>query len=148
VVDGDILKYWANSSGWTELRYFITLLFMERRRFHRGGRGQFGKRPIAKPKDPPLLLGEPSPSLAKINTMNMVKLEAKIAELVTEQTALNKRIARLEALDQRPDEQLERTGQQLERLKVLEKAARERLAGKSERRAIWEQKQQGLSSSS
>ncbi len=95
-----------------------------------------------------MLLGEPSPSLAKINTMNMVKLEAKISELVTEQTALNERIARLEALSQRPDEQLGRTGQQLERLKVLEKVARERLEGKSERRAVWERKQQGLSSSS
>ncbi len=114
---------------------------MERRRFHRRGRPSFDRQRGDKAKQPPILLGEPSPSLAKINAMNMVKLVAKIEQLVNEQTALSKRIERLEALDQRPEEQIARTGEQLDRLKVLEKAARDRLGEKAKRKAAWEQKQ-------
>lgn len=46
----------------------------------RGGRGN-------READLPVLLGEPSPSLAKINAMNMEKLALKIVSLRDEQKA-------------------------------------------------------------
>ena len=87
-----------------------------------------------------MLLGEPSPSLAKINRMNMVKLEAKIEQLVEEQSLVTKRLERLTCRDPVPTEQVERTREQLDRLVALEKAARERLELKTKRKAEWDKK--------
>ena len=82
---------------------------MERRFNNRRGRPQ-GRRPQSGKPDAPMLLGEPSPSLARINMMNMVRLEAKIAQLVTEQAALVSRLERLNALDEAPTEKIKRAG--------------------------------------
>lgn len=116
-----------------------TLNLMERRFNNRRSRPE-GSRPQSDKPDAPMLLGEPSPSLARINMMNMVKLEAKIVQLANEQTALVSRLERLNALDEAPTEKLQRAGKQLDRLKDLEKAARTRLEEKVRRKAEWERK--------
>lgn len=108
-----------------------------------GGGGGFGGRPRRggpKPDDLPVLLGEPSPSLAKINGMNMEKLTAKIASLQDEQQRMNAKLEKLLARDPAPDEQIEQAKTTLVRLKALEAAAAERLAGKAERKAMREQR--------
>ena len=87
-----------------------------------------------------MLAGEPSPSLAKINVMNIVKLEAKIAHLVAEQNLIVDRLKRLQAHEPHPIEQIGRLEEQQNRLKVLEHAARERLEEKVRRKAAWEEK--------
>ncbi|MEM8737722.1 MAG: hypothetical protein AAGG38_04490 [Planctomycetota bacterium] len=116
------------------------------RRFGGGGPragGGFGGRPRrgGKPADLPMLLGEPSPSLAKINGMNMEKLAAKIASLREEQARMAAKLERLEARDPAtPAEQIEMAKATLVRLKALEDAAAERLAGKAERKALREQR--------
>lgn len=92
-----------------------------------------------------MLLGEPSPSLARINMMNMVKLEAKIQQLVEEQGLVSQRLERLTSRDPVPTDQVERTQEQLNRLVALEKAARERLELKTKRKAEWEKKNLGPS---
>lgn len=101
-----------------------------------GGAGRGGK-----PDDHPVLLGEPSPSLTKINAMNMEKLTAKIASLQEEQTRMNAKLERLLARDPAPPaEQIELAKETLVRLKALEDAATTRLAGKAERKAMREQR--------
>ena len=88
-----------------------------------------------------MLKGEPSPSLAKINTMNIVKLEEKITQLITEQKLVSERIEKLESRDPQPEDQIKRTRDQLERLAELEAVARQRLSEKEKRKAAWEAKQ-------
>ena len=88
----------------------------------------------------PTLLGEPSPSLAKINGMNMAKLQEKIAVLKTEQERMVAKIQTLEARDPQPEEKLAEARLLLERLVALQAAAAERLAGKEERKAAYEQR--------
>jgi hypothetical protein len=88
-----------------------------------------------------VLLGEPSPSLAKINAMNMEKLAAKIVSLRDEQVRMKAKLEKLEARDPAaPAEKIEQAKATLTRLSALEKAATERLAGKAERKAAREQR--------
>ena len=97
----------------------------------RGGRG--GRR--GGPKEPPILLGEPSPSLAKINTMNMAKLTEKIAQLDEELARVGAKLGRLEVLDPLPEEKIKTVKELIARLEALKDAAEKRLAGKIERKA-------------
>ena len=83
-----------------------------------------------------MLLGEPSPSLAKINTMNMAKLQEKIDSLHEEQQRMQAKLDRLVTRDPQPTEKVEQAQATLARLKALEEAAAQRLAGKQERKAI------------
>lgn len=85
-----------------------------------------------------MLLGEPSPSLAKINTMNMAKLTAKIASLKEEALRMAAKLERLEAQDPPNPEKIKQAQMTITRLQALEKAAAERLAGKIERKAMRE----------
>ena len=116
------------------------------RRFNSGGGsrgGNFGggrPRRGAKPGDLPMLLGEPSPSLAKINTMNMEKLAAKIVSLREEQVRMQAKLDKLLVRDPAPEEKITQAKATLERLKALEVAATQRLAGKAERKAQREQR--------
>ena len=88
-----------------------------------------------------MLLGEPSPSLAKINAMNMEKLAAKIASLQEEQQRMQAKLDRLLARDPAaPEEKITQAKETLTRLKALEDAAAKRLAGKAERKAMREQR--------
>jgi len=119
---------------------------MERRYGNRRGysarrSGGGGRRPEDHKAADPMLMGEPSPSLAKINTMNIVKLEAKISQLITEKKLISQRLKNLEARDPQPEDQIKRTRYQLERLDVLEAAARQRLSDKEKRKVEWEAKQ-------
>ena len=111
-----------------------------------GARGGFGGRPRrgggGANRDLPVLLGEPSPSLAKINGMNMEKLAAKILSLRDEQLRLNGKLEKLLQREGEEDvaEKIEQAKLNLERLKALEAAATERLAGKAQRKAQREQR--------
>ena len=88
---------------------------------------------------PPMLLGEPSPSLAKINTMNMAKLEAKIASLNEEQQRMTTRLEKLKAVDPPPADKIASLTDLLARLEALKDAAQTRLEGKQQRKAAREQ---------
>ncbi len=85
-----------------------------------------------------MLLGEPSPSLAKINEMNMVKLEAKIASLAADRVHLVAKAEKLKAADPPKPDKLRDTEKLIERLDALKAAAEERLKGKAERKALRE----------
>ncbi|MEM6458329.1 MAG: hypothetical protein AAF710_02945 [Planctomycetota bacterium] len=110
------------------------------RRFGGGGGGGRPRRG-GPDRGLPMLLGEPSPSLAKINGMNMEKLAAKIASLREEQVRMKAKLERLLARDPAaPAEKIEQAQATLARLKALEEAATRRLAGKAERKAQREQR--------
>ena len=83
-----------------------------------------------------MLLGEPSPSLAKINTMNMAKLAEKIASLESEQAELHTRLERLKKLDPPPADKIATVTELLKRLVALQEAATKRLQDKAARKAI------------
>ena len=87
-----------------------------------------------------MLLGEPSPSLAKINAMNMEKLALKIVSLRDEQQRMDAKLQKLLARDPAPTEKIEQAQATLVRLKALEEAATQRLRGKAERKAAREQR--------
>lgn len=88
-----------------------------------------------------MLLGEPSPSLAKINGMNMEKLALKIVSLREEQARMKTKLEKLEQRDPpAPAEKITQAKETLERLAALEKAAMERLQGKAERKKQREQR--------
>ena len=87
-----------------------------------------------------MLLGEPSPSLAKINTMNMAKLTEKIAQLTRDRGPLVAKLEKLQAKEDPPasPEEIKRTELLIARLDALKQAAQERLDGKAERKALRE----------
>ncbi len=87
-----------------------------------------------------MLLGEPSPSLAKINTMNMAKLTEKIAQIEEEQTRVGAKLSRLEQVDPLPEPKIKELKDLLVRLAALKEAAETRLAGKAQRKAAREQR--------
>lgn len=80
-------------------------------------------------------MGEPSPSLAKINGMNMAKLQAKILTLDEEINRTKAKLERLKAVDPVPTEKIGAVAALIERLEALRTAAADRLAGKAERKA-------------
>jgi predicted component of type VI protein secretion system len=100
--------------------------------------GQFRKQ--ARGKTPPMLMGEPSPSLAKISAMNMAKLEAKIADIDREQAQLAARLEKLKAYHTPPEAKIKAISDLQVRLDALRQAAANRLAGKAERKAAREQR--------
>ncbi len=89
-----------------------------------------------------MLLGEPSPSLAKIRTMNMEKLRAKIESLDEEKARIERRINGLLRVDTAPADQIQHLRDLLKRLEALQEAARERLEHKQQRKEAWERRQQ------
>jgi len=84
-------------------------------------------------KPDPMLMGEPSPSLAKINKMNQEQLLERIESLQRESMHLLNKIERLKPLLPLPVEKIDILITQLARLRMLEKVARDRLSGKQER---------------
>ncbi len=87
-----------------------------------------------------MLLGEPSPSLAKIKTMNMVKLAAKIVSLREERSRMEAKLIKLQARDPLPNEKIKLGQDTVERLNALEAIATDLLKGKAERKALREQR--------
>ena len=94
----------------------------------------------ARQADLPVLLGEPSPSLAKIKTMNMVKLAAKIASLREERARMAAKLEKLRTRDPLPDDKIKQGDDTVERLNALEAIATDLLKGKAERKALREQR--------
>ena len=92
-----------------------------------------------KPRALPMLLGLPSPSLAKMNRMNSAELQERLERLTTEQQCLEVKLKNLEAHRPRPDQKIELLKAQVDRLKVLQETAKSKLAGKEERRAAGQQ---------
>lgn len=85
----------------------------------------------------PILLGEPSPSLAKINKMNPAQLAQRIQSLSVEAGRIARKIEHLKLQPTPPQDRIEELSKQFNRLGVLEKTARERLessGGGGERR--------------
>jgi len=72
-------------------------------------------------------MGEPSPSLAKIQGMNAAELTAQIDALATEANHVSQRIQRLAAVKPPPEEQVRKLTTLLKRLTGLENIARDRL---------------------
>lgn len=105
-----------------------------------GYRSGGGPRGGGRPADLPVLLGEPSPSLAKIKTMNMVKLAAKIASLREERARMAAKLEKLRARDPLPDDKIKQGEDTIERLSALEAIAVDLLKGKAERKAQREQR--------
>jgi chromosome segregation ATPase len=89
-----------------------------------------------------MLLGEPSPSLAKIAAMNTAKLEEKITSLNLELERVTAKLSRLQGQDDPPLEKVKTVTELITRLTALKKVATKRLAEKKERKAAWEARQQ------
>lgn len=87
-----------------------------------------------------MLLGEPSPGLAKINLMNTAKLQAKIASLEAEHALLETKLEHLRVLDPLPTEKIQAIELLQQRLIALRDAAATRLKGKLERKAAREER--------
>ncbi len=84
----------------------------------------------------PVLLGKPSPSLARINKMNAEELIARIDSLSTERARLARRIEHLKIQDPVPQQRIDRLSRQIRRLAALQKTAGDRLAEKQEQRRL------------
>jgi hypothetical protein len=82
----------------------------------------------------PMLMGEESPSLGKMNRMNAAQLNAHIERLTQEAARLALKITNLKNHKPCPEEKLAQLTAYHQRLQALEKAARGRLAGKIDRR--------------
>lgn len=92
-----------------------------------------------RPPKPPMLLGEPSPSLARINCLNMKGLEQRIEALKVEAVNVSAKLARLKAhKPPPPPDRLEQLEQHLTRLAALEDLAKKRLERKAEAKARYE----------
>ena len=112
---------------------------MNPRRSHFSNRPGRSRPPRKQGGDAPVFLGEPSPSLAKINTMNMVKLEAKMQSLAAERTQLAARLEKLNSLESPPQDKIQAVTDLQVRLDALKDVVAKRLAGKAERKAAREQ---------
>lgn len=88
-------------------------------------RGGGGRKPRV---DLPVLLGEPSPSLARILRMNGAQLREKIKSLDEEERQLIARLQRLNKLDDPPAEKIKIVADLLKRLEALRAEAERRLA--------------------
>ncbi len=111
-----------------------------RPRFQGRRPGGYGRPRQRRGTAPPIFMGEPSPSLGKINAMNMAKLEAKIASIDQEMDRLSQRLEKLKTYHTPPQAKMKAIAELLERLGALRKAAAERLAGKAQRKAAREQR--------
>lgn len=87
-----------------------------------------------------MLMGEPSPSLTKINEMNTEKLRAKIASLLQEQDRLTVKLQRLNTQEPLPTEKIKALTDLQGRLATLQKLAQERLEQKLIRKADYEER--------
>lgn len=84
----------------------------------------------------PILLGAPSPSLARMKKMSSVDLTTQVERLTTEAARLSAKIDRLIAHKPSPVDRVAKLKVQLERLFALKKSAQEQIVGKDERRAL------------
>jgi chromosome segregation ATPase len=88
-----------------------------------------------------MLLGEPSPSLARINRMPMMKLGPKIEQLQTELDRVEAKLERMKGQDEPPTERIAAATDLIKRLKVLKELAEKRLEEKTARKAAWDARQ-------
>lgn len=88
-----------------------------------------------------MLLGEPSPSLQKINMMTIVKLEEKISQLDVELERITAKLERMKKNEPPPEEKIKTVAELIKRLIVLKELANKRLGEKRERKKLWDEKQ-------
>ena len=79
------------------------------------------------PTSEPMLLGKPSPSLAKMQTMDHSDLLVQIESLTTESTRLRRKIEHLKIQNPVPQKRIDSLARQSRRLAALARAARERM---------------------
>ena len=75
----------------------------------------------------PMLLGKPSPSLAKMKIMSGEELTIQIECLVTETNRLRRKIEHLKIQNPVPQKRIDNLARQSRRLAALTRAARERM---------------------
>ena len=75
----------------------------------------------------PMLLGKPSPGLAKIAKMTTEELSQRVESLTLESDNVVRKIGRLTGQDPRPRQRIHELTMLLNRLSELEQAARDRL---------------------
>ncbi|MBI1337952.1 MAG: hypothetical protein GC164_13470 [Phycisphaera sp.] len=96
----------------------------------RGGRHQ-------RKRTMPILQGEPSPSLARINRMNAKELEERITSLKLEAQRITTRIGHLKIQNPVPEEKIVVLVKQVERLEALQKIAGDRLEYKKQQALLY-----------
>lgn len=79
------------------------------------------------PTSEPMLLGKPSPSLAKMEIMSRDDLMVQIESLTTEASRLRRKIEHLKIQDPVPQKRIDHLARQSRRLSALTRAARERV---------------------
>lgn len=96
-----------------------------------------------RPKRDPIFMGEPSPSLASLDRLNMVGLAQRVERLGEEIARLEQKVDRLKKIDPLPQVKIDQLTQSLTRLAALKKAAQDRLAEKVERKRKWDERNPG-----
>ncbi|MAE61782.1 MAG: hypothetical protein CMJ49_10565 [Planctomycetaceae bacterium] len=94
-----------------------------------------------------MFLGMPSPSLARIQKMNMADLAARIERLTNEVANVEEKVKRLQQVDPRPDAKITELGALIKRLAALRNAAKDQLEMKVERKRRWDEKHGGQNQS-
>ncbi len=90
-----------------------------------------------------MFLGMPSPSMARIQKMNMADLAARIERLTNEVANVEEKVKRLQQVDPRPDEKITELSALVKRLAALRNAAKDQLEMKVERKRRWDEKHGG-----
>ncbi|MCE9590474.1 MAG: hypothetical protein K8S99_08125 [Planctomycetes bacterium] len=93
-----------------------------------------------KVRNDPMLLGEPSPSLAALEKMNMAKLAERAQRLTEEARLLGEKLERLKKVKPLPEEKIGLLTQSVARLVILQKAAADKLTEKVERKKRWDER--------
>jgi len=83
-------------------------------------------------KKVPMLLGLPSPSLARLNKKDPEELAEQIERLQEEAGHVKRRLEKFRSLPEPPQERIQHLQALLQRLEVLERLARDRISGKSQ----------------
>lgn len=84
-----------------------------------------------KSRNYPNFLGQPSPSLAKLQKMNPAQLAEHVERLGTERQRLADKISRLQATRSPDPQRLSTLNSQLSRLQALERVAKQRMTERS-----------------
>lgn len=86
--------------------------------------------PMRRRRSDPVFMGQPSPSLAKINRMTPQQLTDRIQALEVEAERISQKIKNLSNMQPRDEKRIALLTEQRERLAALQQIAKDRLAGK------------------
>jgi ribosomal protein L29 len=77
-----------------------------------------------------MLMGEPSPSLAKMKKMNPEQLQAKVDQLREESLRLTRKVQRLQEQHEPNFKKIDALTKQIQRLQALQRIARDKVEGR------------------